>query len=44
MNVVVISKSDFDKLKSHVPAFGDVFRAIARTRAAGNIAEPGLGK
>ena len=32
MNVLLIPKSDFDKLKANVPAFGEVFGALARTR------------
>jgi NADH dehydrogenase len=33
MNVLLIPKSDFDKLKSNVPAFGEVFSALAKKRA-----------
>ena len=32
MNVLLIPKSDFDKLKANVPAFGEVFSALARKR------------
>jgi hypothetical protein len=32
MNVLLIPKNDFDKLKSNVPAFGEVFSALARKR------------
>jgi NADH dehydrogenase len=34
MNVLLIPKGDFDKLKSNVPAFGEVFRALAKKRSA----------
>jgi NADH dehydrogenase len=34
MNVLLIPKSDFDKLKSNVPAFGEVFSALAKKRTA----------
>ena len=34
MNVLLIPKTDFDKLKSNVPAFGEVFRSLAERRAA----------
>jgi NADH dehydrogenase len=33
MNVLLIPKTDFDNLRSHVPAFGDVFRELAERRA-----------
>jgi NADH:ubiquinone reductase (H+-translocating) len=33
MNVLLIPKSDFDKLKANVPAFGEVFSALARQRS-----------
>jgi CRP-like cAMP-binding protein len=36
MNVLLIPKNDFDKVKSNVPAFGEVFSALARQRAAQN--------
>jgi NADH:quinone reductase (non-electrogenic) len=32
MNVLLISKSDFDQLKTSVPAFGDVFRKLTKDR------------
>jgi NADH dehydrogenase len=32
MNVLLIPKNDFDKLKANVPAFGEVFSALARKR------------
>ena len=34
MNVLLIPKCDFDKLKSNVPAFGEVFSALAKKRSA----------
>jgi NADH dehydrogenase len=33
MNVLIISKEDFDKLRHSVPAFGEIFRALAKQRA-----------
>jgi len=33
MDVLLISKADFDQLKSNVPAFGDVFSKLAASRA-----------
>ncbi len=33
MNVLIIPKDDFNKLRHSVPAFGDVFRELARKRA-----------
>ena len=33
MSVLLIPKGDFDKLKSNVPAFGEVFSALAARRA-----------
>ncbi len=38
MDVLVIPKSDFDMLKTAVPAFGNVFRELARTRTAAGTA------
>jgi NADH dehydrogenase len=32
-NVLIIPKHDFDKLRESVPAFGDVFRELAKQRA-----------
>jgi hypothetical protein len=32
--VLIISKRDFDKLRQNVPAFGEVFRELAKRRAA----------
>jgi NADH dehydrogenase len=32
MNVLLISKDDFDHLESNVPVFGELFMALARTR------------
>jgi NADH dehydrogenase len=34
INVLIIPKQDFDKLRHSVPAFGDVFRELAKRRAA----------
>ncbi|HUO34399.1 MAG TPA: FAD-dependent oxidoreductase [Candidatus Acidoferrum sp.] len=36
MNVLLVSKCDFDTLKSCVPAFGDVFRKLTKERSAAN--------
>jgi NADH:ubiquinone reductase (H+-translocating) len=33
MNVLIIPKDDFNKLRHSVPAFGEVFRALAQKRA-----------
>jgi CRP-like cAMP-binding protein len=33
MNVLIIPKADFDKLRHSVPAFGEIFRALAQKRA-----------
>ena len=38
MNVLIIPKGDFDKLRHSVPAFGEIFRALAKKRVAS--AEP----
>ncbi|MBK5295241.1 MAG: cyclic nucleotide-binding domain-containing protein, partial [Acidobacteriia bacterium] len=32
VNVLLIAKADFDQLKSNVPAFGEVFSALAKSR------------
>ena len=32
-NVLIIPKGDFDKLRHSVPAFGEIFRALAKKRA-----------
>jgi NADH dehydrogenase len=38
MNVLIIPKADFNKLRQSVPAFGDVFCALAKQRAvAGSL-------
>ena len=37
MDVLVVSKSDFETLKTSVPAFGDVFRKLAKDRSAANM-------
>jgi NADH:ubiquinone reductase (H+-translocating) len=34
MNVLIISKHDFDKLRQSVPAFDEVFREVAKRRAS----------
>jgi len=36
MNVLLVSKSDFDTLKCCVPAFGDAFRKLAKDRSEAN--------
>jgi hypothetical protein len=33
MNVLIIPKGDFNKLRQSVPAFGDVFSELAKRRA-----------
>ena len=49
MKVLIIPKRDFNKLKESVPAFGDVFRELAKQRAVGGTTQsagrhnPGLG-
>jgi NADH dehydrogenase len=41
MNVLIIPKEDFNKLRKSVPAFGDVFNELAKKRAvAGSPAKP----
>jgi NADH dehydrogenase len=39
MNVLIISKQDFDQLRHSVPAFGEIFRELAKRRAEST--EPG---
>jgi ATP-binding cassette, subfamily B, bacterial HlyB/CyaB len=34
MNVLIIPKGDFDKLRHSVPAFGEIFSALAQRRAS----------
>jgi hypothetical protein len=34
MNVLIISKPDFEKLRQSVPAFDEVFRDLAKQRTA----------
>jgi len=36
MDVLLVSKNDFDALKTSVPAFGDVFRKLTKDRSAAN--------
>lgn len=36
MDVLLLSKTDFDMLKTSVPAFGEVFRKLAHARSATN--------
>lgn len=38
MNALIIPKADFNKLRQNVPAFGEVFRELARKRAASDAA------
>ncbi len=40
MNVLIIPKRDFDKLRSSMPAFGEIFRQLAKKRAAENALNP----
>jgi hypothetical protein len=37
MDVLVVSKNDFEALRSSIPAFGDVFRKLAKDRSAANL-------
>ncbi len=37
MDVLLVSKHDFEALKTSVPAFGDVFRKLAKDRSAVNL-------
>jgi CRP-like cAMP-binding protein len=40
-DVLIIPKTDFNKLRQSVPAFGDVFSELARRReAAGSMTAP----
>jgi len=41
MDVLLIAKTDFDMLKTSVPAFGEVFRALARARAVAKVESSG---
>ncbi len=34
MDVLLVSKDDFEALKTSIPAFGDVFRKLAKDRSA----------
>ena len=40
MNVLIIPKPDFNKLRRSVPAFGDVFSELARQRAEAGSPHP----
>jgi CRP-like cAMP-binding protein len=40
MNVLIIPKGDFDKLRHSVPAFGEIFRALAKKRAPAHLGAP----
>jgi NADH:ubiquinone reductase (H+-translocating) len=40
MDVLIISKRDFDKLCQSVPAFDEVFRELAKRRASANAVNP----
>lgn len=40
MDVVLIKKLDFNLLKAGIPAFGEVFRELARTRAGASAEKP----
>lgn len=37
MDVLLVSKNDFETLKTSIPAFGDVFRKLAKDRSATNL-------
>ncbi|MGH9711720.1 MAG: FAD-dependent oxidoreductase [Candidatus Acidiferrales bacterium] len=37
MDVLVVSKNDFEALRTSIPAFGDVFRKLAKDRSAANL-------
>lgn len=37
MDVLLVSKNDFDSLKGNIPAFGEVFRKLAKDRFAANL-------
>jgi hypothetical protein len=39
MNVLIIPKEDFDKLRHSVPAFGEIFRALAKKRTESREAQ-----
>jgi NADH dehydrogenase len=40
MNVLIIPKQDFDKLRHSVPAFGEAFHELAKKRASENALNP----
>jgi CRP-like cAMP-binding protein len=40
MNVLIIPKGDFDKLRHSVPAFGEIFRELAKRRAQSAVNTP----
>jgi NADH:ubiquinone reductase (H+-translocating) len=42
-NVLIIPKGDFDKLRHSVPAFGEIFRALAKKRVE-STAEPAVNR
>ena len=41
MNVLIIPKGNFDKLRHSVPAFGHIFRELARRRSEENVMSEG---
>ena len=43
MDVLLLSKDDFDALKTSIPVFGDVFRRLATHRSTGNLEPPSKG-
>ena len=43
MDVLLVSKDDFEALKTSIPAFGDVFRKLAKDRSAANLETPRKG-
>jgi NADH dehydrogenase len=43
-NVLIIPKGDFDKLRHSVPAFGEIFRALAKKRVESAEPEPAINR
>jgi CRP-like cAMP-binding protein len=43
MNVLIIPKADFNKLRRSVPAFGDVFSELAKRRAVAGSPHSSVG-
>ena len=42
INVLIIPKADFNKLRQSLPAFGDVFKELAKQRAVAGSPHPSV--